>query len=163
MWINLCDCFHDPMPDSRSKFMAILVIYHRFDFPSNLLFQGVTTHFTVCTIIYSHAWNMVMMKLYCVLQDFPCATQPHAMALTSASSPADAWEIASTRISPFISQPNTHRSSEGRLCWYSISQKICTRFCCALLCCGYSIVHNEFTWSIYPFSAGLLCWHWGNR
>ena len=33
----------------------------------------------------------------------------------------------------------------------------------ALLCCGYAIVHNEFTWSIYPFSSGLLCWHWGNR
>ena len=47
--------------------------------------------------------------------------------------------------------------------WYSISQEICTRFCCALLCCGYAIVHNEFTRSIYPYSSGLLCWHWGNR
>ena len=46
---------------------------------------------------------------------------------------------------------------------YSISQEICTRFCCALLCCGYAIVHNEFTWSIYPYSSGLLCWYWGNR
>ena len=46
---------------------------------------------------------------------------------------------------------------------YSISQEICTRFCCALLCCGYAIVHNEFIWSIYPYSSGLLCWHWGNR
>ena len=46
---------------------------------------------------------------------------------------------------------------------YSISQEICTRFCCALLCCGYAIVHNEFAWSIYPYSSGLLCWHWGNR
>ena len=46
---------------------------------------------------------------------------------------------------------------------YSISQEICTRFCCALLRCGYAIVHNEFTWSIYPYSSGLLCWHWGNR
>ena len=46
---------------------------------------------------------------------------------------------------------------------YSRSQEICTRFCCALLCCGYAIVHNEFTWSIYPYSSGLLCWHWGNR
>ena len=26
---------------------------------------------------------------------------------------------------------------------YSISQEICTRFCCALLCCGYAIVHHE--------------------
>ena len=46
---------------------------------------------------------------------------------------------------------------------YSISQEICTRFCCALLCCGHAIVHYEFTWSIYPYSWGLLCWHWGNR
>ena len=46
---------------------------------------------------------------------------------------------------------------------YSISPKICTRFCCALLCCGYVIVQNEFKWSIYPYSSGLLCWHWGNR
>ena len=42
---------------------------------------------------------------------------------------------------------------------YSISQEICTRFCCALLCCGYAIVHDEFTWSIYPYSSGLRCWH----
>ena len=46
---------------------------------------------------------------------------------------------------------------------YSISQEICIRFCCALLCCGYAIVHNEFTWIFYPYSSGLLCWHWGNR
>ena len=46
---------------------------------------------------------------------------------------------------------------------YSISQEICTRSRCALLCCGYAIVHNEFTWSIYPYSSGLFCWHWGNR
>ena len=46
---------------------------------------------------------------------------------------------------------------------YSISHEIYTRFCCALLCCGYAIVHNEFTWSIYPYSSGLRCWHWGNR
>ena len=34
---------------------------------------------------------------------------------------------------------------------YSISQEMCTRFCCALLCCGYAIVHNEFTVSFYPY------------
>ena len=28
---------------------------------------------------------------------------------------------------------------------YSISQEICTRFCCALLCCVYAIVHNEIS------------------
>ena len=54
-------------------------------------------------------------------------------------------------------------SVQQKVQMYSISQEICTRFCCALLCCGYAIVHNEFTWSIYPYSSGLLCWHWGNR
>ena len=38
----------------------------------------------------------------------------------------------------------------------SISQEICTRFCCALLCCGYAIVHNEFTWSMYPYHQGCF-------
>ena len=40
------------------------------------------------------------------------------------------------------------RKSDARLIkhtTYSVSQEICTRFCCALLCCGYAIVHNEFT------------------
>ena len=41
-------------------------------------------------------------------------------------------------------------------CIYSISQEICTRFRCALLFCGYAIVHNEFTWSIYPYSSRLF-------
>ena len=49
------------------------------------------------------------------------------------------------------------------LSYNSISQEICTWFCCALLCCGYAIIHNKFTWSIYPYSSGLPCWHWGNR
>ena len=49
------------------------------------------------------------------------------------------------------------------MCMYSISQKICTRFCCALLWCGYVIIYNEFTWCIYPYSPGLLCWPLGNR
>ena len=46
---------------------------------------------------------------------------------------------------------------------YSISQEICRRFCCALFCCAYPIVYNGFTWSIYPYSSGLHCLHWGNR
>ena len=58
---------------------------------------------------------------------------------------------------------HSHNSIVTPVPVYSISQEICTRFCCALLCCGYAIVHNEFTWSIYPYSSGLLCWHWGNR
>ena len=73
----------------------------------------------------------------------------------------------------FFSNTYTHKTFSNTKTWteianasihiYSISQEICTRFCCALLCCGYAIVHNEFTWSIYPYSSGLLCWHWGNR
>ena len=39
---------------------------------------------------------------------------------------------------------------------YSISQEICTRFYCALLCCGYAIVHNEFTCSIYHVHQGCF-------
>ena len=39
---------------------------------------------------------------------------------------------------------------------YSISQEICTRFCCALLCCGYAIGHNEFTWSIIHIHQGCF-------
>ena len=58
---------------------------------------------------------------------------------------------------------STARTIQLAISAYSISQEICTRFCYALLCCGYAIVHNEFTWSIYPYSSGLLCWHWGNR
>ena len=58
---------------------------------------------------------------------------------------------------------NVKRNEPLVLHIYSISQEICTRFCCVLFCCGYVIVHNEFTWSIYPYSSGLLCWHWGNR
>ena len=115
------------MPAARSKVMAIQVIHLQFHFHSSpLLFYGATTHVTVCTVIYCHAWNMVMMKLYCVLQGLPCATQPHAMALMSASGPAGAWEIASTRIPSFISQPNTHRSSGGSLCWFAAFVRITT-------------------------------------
>ena len=65
----------------------------------------------------------------------------------------------------FLVQLISKRGPSRNPLWtrYSISQEICTRFCCALLCCGYAIVHNDFTWSIYPYSSGLLCWHWGNR
>ena len=80
------------------------------------------------------------------------------------------WLTRPTLVSSSIlapsSQWNQHRpesTSEYLSNLYSISQEMCTRFCCALLCCGYAIVHNEFTWSIYPYSSGLLCWHWGNR
>ena len=73
------------------------------------------------------------------------STRPHGLFTLAAA--LHAWE----------------RTCHFEHCSYSISQEICTRFCCALLCCGYAIVHNEFTLSIYPHSSGLLCWHWVNR
>ena len=39
---------------------------------------------------------------------------------------------------------------------YNISQEICTRFCCALLCCGYAFVHNEFTYLSIFIRVALL-------
>ena len=33
--------------------------------------------------------------------------------------------------------------------YYCISQEICTRFCYALLCCGYAIVHNEYSHEVF--------------
>ena len=33
VWMNFWDCFHDPMPASRSKVMAIQVIHLQFHFP----------------------------------------------------------------------------------------------------------------------------------
>ena len=57
--------------------------------------------------------------------------------------------------SPLTCMQETWLSDESKLAMvtldgyksliYSISQEICTRFCCALLCCGYAIVNNEFT------------------
>ena len=71
--------------------------------------------------------------------------------------------ICESRAAVFDTNQGNLKSVQLTCGAYSISQEICTRFCCALLCCGYAIVHNEFTWSIYPYSSGLLCWHWGNR
>ena len=85
---------------------------------------------------------------------------PHKGPVTRKSFPFD-------DVIMFSVQPTGDRymeASHGNLSiTYSISQEICTRFCCTLLCCGHAIIHNEFTWSIYPYPSGLLCWHWGNR
>ena len=38
--------------------------------------------------------------------------------------------------------------------------------CCALFCCGYMViwwVSAGLLWSFYPYSSGLLHWHWGNH
>ena len=48
--------------------------------------------------------------------------------------------------------PSHNKTWQNQGLLYSKSQEICTPFRCALLCCGYAIVHNEFTWSIYPYS-----------
>ena len=112
MWSNFWDCFHDPRSSSRSKVMVILVIHLQFHFYSApLLFWRITPHITLCTVTCHHACNMVMIKLHSLLQTFPYATQPHAMATMSALGPAGAWEIASSRIPPFIFKPDEHRSS----------------------------------------------------
>ena len=52
------------------------------------------------------------------------ATQPRGMASISASAPAGAWEISSTRIAPFISKPNEHRSSGGGLRWVAAFMRL---------------------------------------
>ena len=103
-----------------------------------------------------------------LLMSWPRQTQGHSEYI--------AWydSIHTSRVNNLLClskccRMTTHRlATQNKSCdesinHYSISQEICTRFCCALLCCGYAIVHNEFTWSIYPYSSGLLCWHWGNR
>ena len=103
------------------------------------------------TVVLSVSWDAMarMWRLWNVPFSFPwCGVVP---------SPSPTW-----------TRRRVARVGSSSMCLrgqvvYSISQEICTRFCCALLCCGYAIVHNEFTWSIYPYSSGLLCWHWGNR
>ena len=45
-------------------------------------------------------------------------------------------------------------------CFSDISQNIRTTSC-ALFSCGY--IGSRFVWSIYPYSSGLLHWHWGNH
>ena len=67
----------------------------------------------------------------------------------------DAWSAALSSVQCWgyalsLQQQQTHS-------WpYSIAQWICTRFCCALLCCGYVIVHNDFTWSIIHIHQGYF-------
>ena len=44
----------------------------------------------------------------------------------------------------------------------SISYEICTWFCSVLLFSYLFSVIIEFVWFIYPYSSGLLHWHWDN-
>ena len=105
--------------------MVILVSRLQFHFFLLLLCFNGLRYTTLCTVTYHHACNMVMMiYIYCVLQAFRCATQPHVMASMGASGPAGAWEIASTRIPTFISKPNEHRSSGGGFHWVAAFMRI---------------------------------------
>ena len=85
-------------------------ISHFFSSSSILTGYDTSLYAQLHTIMHVIWW---WVKLYCVLQAFPCATQPHVMATMSALGPADAWEIASTRSPPFIAKPDEHRSSGG--------------------------------------------------
>ena len=61
-----------------------------------------------------------------MLQAFPCATQPHAIASTNASGPTGAWKIAITRIPPFISKPQKIGSRGGGFSWFAAFMRIRT-------------------------------------
>ena len=56
-----------------------------------------------------------------------------------------------------------HRAAFRITLSYSISQEICKSF--VVLC--FVVVMQSFIMNshiyIYPYSSGLLCWHWGNR
>ena len=120
------------------------------------------THATICNFIGTHiiAW-IVQFYIWCLYL---------VLLLSSLRRSGHTDPSLNTNTVVLIVQCKdlsafNHASTENMMYWdnYSIPQEICTRFCCALLCCGYAIVHYEFTWSIYPYSSGLLCWHWGNR
>ena len=95
-----------------------------FTFPLLFCFNGlrhISLQAQLHTSMHAIWW---WYKLYCVLQVFPRATQPHVVALMSASGPAGAWEIASTRIPPFIFKPNEHRFSGDGLRWVAAFTRI---------------------------------------
>ena len=129
--------------------------------------NNVCTLVTNCLCTHSSV-NLVFISLECYFGVyFPrcCATREINTKITLSW----AHKQFATRVHTLFSMSELTMALFTRIYWslalmnYSISQEICTRFCCALLCCRYAIVHNEFTWSIYPYSSGLLCWHWGNR
>ena len=99
----------------------------------------------------SRVCGVLIRKYLFLMKNFNTIYPTHLQKLSSLG---DRFSITKVTSHPLY-RTNAHL--------YSISQEICTRFYCALLCCGYAIVHNEFTWSINPYSSGLLCWHWGNR
>ena len=71
------------------------------------------------------------------------------MISLSASGPAGAWGIASTRIPPFISKLNEHRSSGGGLRWFVAFTKITTKW----LVGGKAIILIGFPFHTYIVGA----------
>ena len=116
-----------------------------YSFMKSQFFNAYITLFnTTDWIIHHHAWGDSFLEKI-----------PNGCKLVELAHWKDVWCLT---ICLYITRSIIQISLK-----YRISQERCTRFCCALLCCGYAIVHNEFTWSIYPYSSGLLCWHWGNH
>ena len=112
------------MSHTRKLYVNIVYKCNRRDgCQRNRKFIIAGRHITLCTITHYHACNMVMIEaILCA----GIATQPHAMASMSASGPAGAWEIVGTRIPPFISKPNEHRSSGGGIRWVAALVRITT-------------------------------------
>ena len=130
-------------------FAVLCCGYTLTDFPISIRLTSLANTNTSCEFIMND----------CITTTKQSTTKPCAYFLGYTVSRVSVGATIITTKTPNITKPCD-------TLWdmlYSISQEICTRFCCALLCCGYVIVHNEFIWSIYPYSSGLLCWHWGNR
>ena len=45
----------------------------------------------------------------------------------------------------------------------STFHEICAQFYCVLFCCGYIWFFLWIHRSFYPYSSGILHWHWGNH
>ena len=126
--------------------------------------QGLSAGYIFCATFCISALNLVWVMgnhLVANSQITVVIEMPHRPNTMAAHYVSKRAPISSMRIRYMVIIVSSDSNS---LCCmqYSISQQLCTQFCCALLCCGYAIVHNEFT-STYPYSSGLLCWHWGNR
>ena len=104
-----------------------------------------------CAVFLCMLWYVLFQ---CVWLYFMCHIRFYTRACKIHYKSSDTWWL---RLILLIMSQIIHGGM------YSISQEIRKRVCWALRCCGYAIVHNEFTWSIHPYSSGLLCWHLGNR
>ena len=142
--------------------LPMRLVLERFD----MLWGHSNTCKSAWFVLYSVAWNMIALNSSTNIIIYVGFNRNFrktlCLCVRSVTSRQNNQQPATLTT---VSTMNDFKESISWWChvMYSISQKICTRFCCALLCCGYAIIHNEFTWSIYPYSSGLLCWHWGNR